>query len=433
MRYGLKQMVTLARTPAGRFQIADGLRYRAWPLLAPLSKLYRSTLTRQTQVIAVVGSFGKSTTTQAIATALAIPLYHRFTYNCWSGVALAMLRMKRSQKFGVLEVGISGKGQMMRYANIVRPDIAVVTSIGSEHNRSLPSLEDTRHEKAEMVRRLSGTGTAVLNGDDANVMWMKSQTQGRIYTFGFLDSNDVRASNVRFEWPHGMRFTLRVGQETREMMVHLLGEHMLYPILAAVAVGHVAGLPLNDMIPRLEALRPVEGRMQPVALPNGAWILRDDFKSHLETMRQALEALAKISDRRRLLVLGAISDIAGTSGPFYREIGARLGTFASFLLTIGTKKEMASYAAGAARAGLPRSAIAHAGHSLQKAIDILQQQLQPGDVVLIKGRFEQHLERITLALLGRKVHCDIDPCWLKRHCENCPMLETGWKGIDPIT
>jgi len=433
VRYSLSDFYGLLRTPAGRIQIREGIRYRSWPLLSRLAKLHRATLANKTHVIAIVGSYGKTTTTYATTVALGLPIHPEFSYNCWSGLAQAMLRIRRSQRFAVIEAGINAPGQMKEYAALVRPDIAVVTSIGTEHHRSLHTLEQTRDEKAAMVRRLPATGTAILNGDDPNVMWMKSQTQARIVTFGFGEANDIRATDVQLNWPHGTRFVIHVDGNSQEMSVRLIGDRMVYPILAAIAVARTAGINMDQVLHSLEALQPVSGRLQPMELANGVWLLRDDHKSPMETINNALEVFGQIPAKRKIVALGAVTEPTGKQGPIYREIGEKVGALVSLVVVISSNKDFESYATGAARRGLPRSAIVSAGHSNQLAAKILQEQLQPGDVLLIKGRFEQHLERIALSLMGRTVRCDIEPCWLKKHCEECPMLERGWTQTKPVT
>jgi len=430
MRQLLSQIPMLLQTPTGRRQLRDGVHYRLWPILSRLAALHRRTLARHTRLVTVVGTFGKSTTTRAVAAALGARLHRRFSYNHFSGIAQAVLRIRPSQRHAVIEVGIDKPGQMSQYARVIHPDIVVVTCIGSEHHRSLGTLETTRHEKAEMVRVLPQTGVAVLNGDDPNVLWMASQTRARIVTFGFGKANDIRASDVRLDWPWGTRFTLHVGRQTREMSVRLLGRHMLQPILAAVAVAHVEGLPLDEVLPALQQLAPTAGRMEPIALPNDIWIIRDDHKSALETIHVALDTFAQLPARRRLIVLGEVTEPIGSPGHIYRDIGERLARIVSFVVVVGTEKSRRSYAAGAERAGLDRAAVRHAEHSALQAAAILQRELQPGDVVLIKGRHEQHLERVALVLTGRSVRCDVVTCPIKGlPCADCPLLERGWPAL----
>ena len=172
MKYRLRDVPAMLRTAGGRRQVAGGIRFRLWPLLSRLARLHRRTVVRHTRVIAVTGTFGKSTTARAVATAINAPIHAGMAYNAFSSVARAVLRIRPGQRHAVIEVGISGRGQMETYASLIRPDVTVVTSIGSEHHPTLPRLENTREEKAHMVRALAASGLAILNGDDPHVMWM---------------------------------------------------------------------------------------------------------------------------------------------------------------------------------------------------------------------------------------------------------------------
>jgi UDP-N-acetylmuramyl pentapeptide synthase len=314
---------------------------------------------------------------------------------------------------------------MRPYARVVRPDITVVTSIGSEHRRSLRTFDVTRDEKAWMVRALGPDGTAVLNGDDANVMWMASQTRARIVTYGFGVACEVRAVDVQLDWPRGMRFHLVAFGIERAVALRLVGRHMVYPALAALAVALVEGLPLDEAIARVSALEPTPGRMQRVALPNGVTVIRDDFKSAIETIEAAVEAFGEVPARRRIAVLGDISEPPDKQHAAYQRIGAMVGRVADRMLITGHMH--VDYRAGARRAGLPDRCITLSGHTPQAIAAELSALLEPGDVVLLKGRDTERLARVALILQGRTVRCDIRECKLRTvGCDSCAMLESGW-------
>ena len=190
----------LARSPAGRWTLWHGTMFYAWPLLSAAARLYRRTAVARVPLIAIVGSLGKSTTAACVSGALRLPRATRPELNGWSWVALAVLRMRPHQSAQVVEVGIDGPGQMAPLADMLRPDIVVVTSITAEHNRSLPSLHVTRNEKVQMVKRLNSHGVAVLNGDDDNVRWMAKHSAARVVFFGLGAGNDIRACEVRDRW-----------------------------------------------------------------------------------------------------------------------------------------------------------------------------------------------------------------------------------------
>ena len=323
---------------------------------------------------------------------------------------------------------------MAQRARTVGPDIAVVTAVGSEHNRSLKTLEVTRHEKAEMVRALPASGLAVLNGDDPNVLWMARETRARVITFGTGERNDVRATGITLDWPHGTRFTLHVPQGSREVRVRLIGRTMVSAVLAAVAVALHEGKRVDDVLARLEALAPTPGRLQPERLPSGAMLLRDEFKAPEETIDAALDVLAQIPARRRTVVLGDIDEPMGPQRRIYRRLGQRVARCAERVVFVTKDEHLSSSRTGAREGGLPSGAITSV-RSVRAAVNELRD-LTEGDVVLIKGRHTQRLQRISLALAGRIVRCDLEYCNARlMECGQCPMLGRSWKGIwidDPV-
>jgi UDP-N-acetylmuramoyl-tripeptide--D-alanyl-D-alanine ligase len=420
----LSQLLHLLRSPVGRLQVRDGLYFRAWPLLWWFAWVYRRRRIGQTRLVAIVGSYGKTTTTRAVLAALGRDPKAGQLGNYASYLALALLRIRPGQHWGVVEIGINQPRQMATYARLLRPDLTVVTSIGSEHHNSLGSLETTRHEKAFMVRALPPSGLAILNGDDPNVRWMATQTRARVVTFGFGADNDVRASEVALDWPRGTRFLLHTAGETRQVRTRLLGRHQAYPILAAATVGISEGRGLDDMLPALEALCPMPSRMEIVELPNGAYLLRDEFKSGLETIDAALDLLAEVPAERKIVVLGEVAEPPGSPGPIYRRLGRRVGEVATRAVFVTHRRGARAYAGGAREKGMPRSALVHVGNDLHRAAREAARDLRPGDVVLVKGRDTQRLDRVALALMGRTVRCQLQTCHAKLvRCNACPVLE----------
>jgi len=431
MQYGLRDLGALLRTPAGRLRVRRAAVRQLWPLLARVAAFHRRTFARRCKVVAVVGTYGKTTSARAVATALGTRLASRVGANSWIDVAAGLLRVGPRDPYVVFEVGIADVGQMAQYAPVLRPDVAVVTCIGSEHHRSLGRLAVTRAEKAHMVRAVPPSGLVVLNADDPHVMWMAGQARARVVTFGFDADADVRARAVQPDWPRGTCFRLRAGGRERDVRLRLFGRHMVYPALAAIAVALAEGVGLDEALAHVEALPPSPGRLERVPLPNGACALRDDCKSSLETIEAALDAFALVPAERRLLVMGDVSEPPGSQGPIYRALGRRIAETASWGAIVGQQHQR--YAAGAVRAGMPRDRLVGTGPNPLRAVEAVRRELRPGDVLLIKGRDTQHLERIVLALQGRRVRCDIGTCRLKRRCAGCPMLERGWGGMRPMT
>lgn len=421
-----REIHQLMRTPFGRMELWKECLGRSWPLLRKTAMWYRRFLLRRTCVIVVTGTYGKTTTQRAITTALGMEPGAVEKASFQSGVAKNLLLTPPWRRFATFEVGIFAPGQMIQYAQMMQPDIVVVNSIGTEHHRAFKTLENTRDEKAKLLTGITPHGVAILNGDDPNVLWMKGMTTRRVITYGFNEGNEVRASDWQMIWSEGSRFQVHLNGISYRVHTRLHGRHMAYPVLAALAVVYATNLDIHAALKAMERLTPARSRMQVVELPNGARIIQDDYKSSLETIETALDFLRSVPAPRRLVALGNITDLPNPQRQVYRMIGQRFAQFADFAFLLGSMDQ--SYASGAAAAGMPRERIFKFHNGLRQAIEALRNTLQPGDVLVVKGRLDDHLERITLALSGRKIKCWRTTCRSRAYrCSNCPMLERGWQ------
>jgi UDP-N-acetylmuramoyl-tripeptide--D-alanyl-D-alanine ligase len=414
---------------AGRLELKRRLGARLWPAVAYLARFYRRTLARRPLIVAVIGSTGKTTTMRAVSAVLDLPVSRRalLNMNSHDAIGRAMFSIRPWQARAVLEVAITSPGQMRVQAATVRPNVVVVTSIGRDHSRSLGSLEGTRGEKVEIVRALRRSHTAVLNADDPNVRWMAGQTRARVVLVGEAADAHVRASDIELDWPHGMRFAAHIGSSSWPVRTRLLGRKMVYPALAAIAVAHIEGLPVERAIGALATFEPTIGRMQMSVLPSGAVVIRDEFKATIDSWEAALDAFADVPARRRLLVVGDVEEVSGRED--YRHIGRRAGAFVDRMIVVGPGKLHQAYRTGAMSAGMDRERIDHV-HSASQALELLRDELSDGDAVLLKARWQQALGRIALALAGREVRCRADPCPFKRMlCDICPMLDQPFHGL----
>ncbi len=150
----LRQLLSVG-DPTERAAVVVRLSILSWPVVCRLAGIYRRTVLRRTCVVAVVGSYGKTTTTRAIRCALGISPDDQYPGNSSSYLAFNLFRLRRRDRFLVIETGVNRPGLMRQYAWMLRPDVAVITAIGTEHHLSFGTLEATRQEKAEMVRALS--------------------------------------------------------------------------------------------------------------------------------------------------------------------------------------------------------------------------------------------------------------------------------------
>ena len=315
---------------------------------------------------------------------------------------------------------------MRTLSRTLRPHVVVVTAIARDHWQSFGTLEVTRDEKSDMLRPLAPSAIVVANADDQHVRWMTTQTRARVVLVGESEDAEIRATDVALDWPHGMRFTVHAGGESREATTKMVGRHMLFGALAAVAVGYLEGVPLDEAIARVAAVEPTPGRMQTMPLTNGAFALRDDFKASVDTFDAAFATVAEVPAARRIALIGEISEETGQQD--YREVGAKAAFF-DRIVFVGNVKRLHALRVGAKSAGMPAERIERVRNA-HDALETLRDDLRAGDVLFIKGRWQQALGRAALAMAGRNVQCRADPCPFKRMlCDYCPMLEQPFTGL----
>jgi UDP-N-acetylmuramoyl-tripeptide--D-alanyl-D-alanine ligase len=424
-----RDWLTLVRSDPGRLELRRRYSTRLWPAMAYVARAYRRTLGRRARIVAVVGSVGKTTTMRTVSAALARPVRRAALLNANSHAAVgrALLGIRPWQRHAVLEVAISGLGEMAIQARTVRPDVVVVTAIAHDHWQSFGTLEGTRDEKSDILRPLPPTAIVVANADDEHVRWMTTQTKARVILCGEAADADVRASNVTLNWPHGMSFTIHIDGVARPVQTKLVGRHMVFPALAAIVVGMREGVPLDEATRRVENVTPTPGRMQLMPLTSGAFALRDEFKASEDAFEAGLATLAEIPAKRKIGVIGEIAEESGRDA--YRVVG-RQAAFLDRVIFVGTTKNMQAFRAAAVKAGFRHDRVERA-HNAHEALELVQGDLHEGDVLFIKGRWQQALGRVGLALAGRDVQCRADPCPFKRMlCDVCPFLEKEFYGLN---
>ena len=394
---------------------------RLYRPLRPVATWHRRHRLRRTRLVAVVGSLGKTTTRRVVHAALGCPDRGFSFSNYGASLAGNLLRVRPSDRYAVLEAGIMGRGAMAGISRMLQPDIVVVTSIRSDHNRSFPTLFDTRAEKVKIVAGLPPGGTVFLNGDDEHVRWMATQTRARVVTFGLEAGNGVQALNIQVDGD-GTSFDVRAEGEVYPVRSHLLGEHMIYPLLAAVAVLHHEGLDVRAALPRLAGTSAAISRMELITLPDGTRVLDDCAKASIESIRAALATFAAMPAPRKVAVIGPIEEPTGKPRDLYREIGGTLAECADAIIAMGGD-DLRSVRGEAVRRGMNPVATQVFGMHIDETIDAVRAVVRSGDLVLIKGAGTRRLRRITLALMGREVTCRVRNCRVKvAGCDDCPLL-----------
>jgi UDP-N-acetylmuramoyl-tripeptide--D-alanyl-D-alanine ligase len=352
---------------------------------------------RRVAVIGVTGSCGKTTTKELIAAALSSELRGRKSPGTGNGLPIVgktILRTTNRDGFCVVEVAAGeGLGYVARTAQVLRPDIAVVTNVGSDHRAIFRTLEATAAEKRALVDGVVDGGAAVLNADDPLVLAMGERFHGRILTFGCSQEAMLRAENVRSAWPDRLTFTLRCDGRELPVRTRLYGKHWVASALAALGVARAMGVSLDRAVGALATVEPTPNRMRAV-LRNGITFIQDDAKAPFWAFDAVFEFLADARAARKIVVIGTISDYPGSASKKYRLMARRALAVADEVVFAGPQASHVVKAKDDAPAGA-----LHAFPTVPEAADYLRSNLRDGDLVVVKGSgTTDSLERIVLAL-----------------------------------
>ncbi|MCU0230470.1 MAG: UDP-N-acetylmuramoyl-tripeptide--D-alanyl-D-alanine ligase [Acidobacteria bacterium] len=350
---------------------------------------------RRRAVVAITGSAGKTTTRALTVAALGA----RFRVagstgnlnNQW-GLPLSLLRLPDEADAAVLEIGINHPGELAPLARIARPDVGVVTNVGTAHIGFFADQRELAEEKAQVVFETAPSGTGVIHLSSPFLHEIAQRSGRRLVTFDRGGNPDLRADDLSGDLVGGSRFTV----DGVPVRLALWGEHAVLNALAALGAARALGVPLAEAAPRLAAVAPQPGRGRVRRLAHGVVLVDDTYNSNPSAAKALLAALAASPwDGRRVALLGDMYELGERSPAFHREVGeaaARAGI--DLLVTVGAFAHDA--AEGARAAGLRDALVLD---DVPAAAAALAGLLQPGDLVLAKASRGVGLERALPALL----------------------------------
>ena len=358
----------------------------------------------QPSVLAITGSQGKTTAKDMLARVLAdaaATVATAGSFNNELGLPLTVLRADAETRHLVLEMGARGVGHLAELCAIAPPDISLVLNVGKAHIGEFGSQEQIAVAKGELVEALGAEGTAVLNADDPLVAAMARRTTARVVTFGHGDEADVRLSQVTVDDLGRPSFALTHAGRTEQVRLQLLGEHQAGNAAATATAAVAAGLDFADVCESLRSLTALsKWRMELHERADGLAVVNDAYNANPDSMRSALETLARMgrAGRRTVAVLGEMRELGGSAEEEHRAIGAlaaRLGIDVVLVVGPGADGVFDAFVEARGDDGSARRV-----EGVAEAALWLRDNVAGPDVVLVKASRSHALERVAAALLA---------------------------------
>ena len=357
--------------------------------LKGIAEYYRSLFT--IPFIGITGSVGKTSTKEFISAVLSQKYKVHKTagnFNNELGVPLTLFGIDESHEAAVIEMGISGFGEMTRLSKMVRPDISVITNIGCCHLENLGDRDGVLKAKTEMFTYLKDNGTIILCHDDDKLRTVKEYKGIKPVFYGTGADDEYRAENIAERGLDGIDCTLIHGDMRIDVTIPTMGRHNVLNALAAMAVGTKLGLNAEEIKNGIESFQNVGSRNR-IIKTDTLTIIDDCYNANPTSTKAGLNTLAALSGRRSA-VLGDMKELGADELTLHREVGEYAKSVGiDLLIAVGPLSK-------ATAEGFSEGAVYF--ETVDDCIAGIKELLQAGDTVLVKASHSMQFERITEAL-----------------------------------
>lgn len=390
-------------------------------------KLYRAKQARaksRATFIGITGSSGKSTTSSLLAHLLAghASVYSQVLANSITALISALCKSVKNSNFEyvVSEVGASGKGSIGPMVELLRPSVAIVTMVRLEHFSNFRTLENVAEEKRVLIDALPSEGLAILNADDPYVKAMAVGAKCRVVTFGMSDDADYRVSGVRAGYPGPLTFKLHWKQNTLALTAPFPADYFWLPLAAGSVSALELGVPPEIVAARLATFLPLRNRCEVLVTEGGPQFIIDTAKAPWHSINLAIDMMSKAAARRKRIVLGQISDYAGSS----RKYGSAYQSAreaADQVIYVGDN----AHRSRASQEDRDNGRFQEI-RSPKDVSEFIRQTALPGELILLKSSVNLHLERIALSWT-HDVRCWETACGKEEGCRKCGLYEVPFE------
>lgn len=359
---------------------------------------YHSRKSFKIPVIAITGSNGKTTTKDLTADILSSRykvLKTPANFNNEIGVPQTLLKLDEKTDMLVIELAMRGSGQIKQLADIVKPNIAIITNIGEAHYELLGSYQAIADAKAELLESLPSDGIAVLNADDKWFSYLRTKFNGRIISFGENNEADLCLLSYEALGIDGFKIHIMAfDKQEYYFVIPIMGFHNVYNCLAAICIALLHNVGERDIQEILNNSVITGKRMEKLVTDDGVIIINDAYNASPKSVDYAVKTLGMLKDvGKKYIVLGDMRELGEISENSHRSIG-RLVSEAGvdYLITLG---EMGKWIYEEAISSGMDSTKCLWYEDRQEAMRNLNGFLNPGDVVLVKASRLMKLEEVV--------------------------------------
>lgn len=360
--------------------------------LQEMARAYRQQL--HCTIIGITGSNGKTSTKDLIASVLSPSMRVQKTvgnFNNELGLPITLLSLEEDTEVAVLEMGMSGFGEIEFLSNLAEPHIAIITNIGEAHMQDLGSREGIAKAKFEITAGLANDGLLLYDADEPLLTPFIEQAPVRTASFGYTEQADLRVDSIEAV-DQGSHFTVH-GLMEGQFTIPVYGAHQVKNAAAAITIGLELGLTREQLEKAIQQVELTAMRMQPIVLQNGALCINDAYNAAPTSMKAALYFVRETTLRtKKWVVLGDMLELGADERTYHEAIAEQLqdGHLQGILLYGSRMKWLYDKLDGT----LPHTTLVWS----EDCYDVLVEQLLPVldqySLVLLKGSRGMELEHI---------------------------------------
>ncbi|MBP3906705.1 MAG: UDP-N-acetylmuramoyl-tripeptide--D-alanyl-D-alanine ligase [Peptostreptococcaceae bacterium] len=343
--------------------------------------------------IGVTGSVGKTTTKDMIYAAISNnfdTLKNEGNFNNHIGVPLTLFNLNKKHECAIIEMGMSNFNEIEYLANIVNPKIGVISNIGLSHIENLGSQDGILKAKLEITTNFDENNILIVNGDDEYLSKVcKEDCNYNLKTFGFNSNNDVYCTEYIMS-EDSINFKCIIDGKEEAIFIPTVGKHNIYNAMAAILVGLILGMELEDIKLGLRGFTASKMRLD-IFKKDDLTIINDAYNASPDSMKAALDILGRY-EKRRVAILGDMFEMGEHSEYGHRLVGESSINNVDVLITVGDMSKFIGYEAK--KLGLDSNNIYHF-KTKELAIESLDSLINKDDAVLVKASRGMKLEEIV--------------------------------------